>query len=308
MTPQAKGRLSAPSSRGRAGRATVPPAPELRALPACRARMGDEQVGRYTWSRQRRPTCPAPPKGRLVSQAGPRRTAPRCRQPLGTPCAAQKRVRGGHRFSSEACLHPPSGPVCAGSGAGFQPGWASARAGATGTTSERKGVRLHGAAPRSRPLTPDPRPTFHVGRARRLTRACKPFHGKGRKPPALVHQTISSTKVNNYALNVLFSSLQKCLQIWNLSPFAPTHTQDKRNGKRRWDDCSKPPRAGLAGHVCVYINTGVYVGRGVYLVWCFSEFFFSLPVNIVLAKTPFPTTTQEQLLQNGFQNVLDCFG
>lgn len=112
------------------------------------SRLGDQQSGLFTWSRQRHPTYPLPSEKRNGSQIGPRRTEPCCRQTQGAPYAANMPAPGGNCFCSDVCL-PAFVPLCAGSGAGFRPGYAAVGARTTYTRKCSSSPTAASAAPSS---------------------------------------------------------------------------------------------------------------------------------------------------------------
>lgn len=187
IPPLPKCRLSAPRSRAARNAQLCRPRENCAPLKACRAWLRDEQSELFTWSRQRRPSCPAPSE-RLVSlveprcnAGGPAKAKPKAIQALGR-CSLQ----GGIRFCSEAYLSF-SVPFGAGSRASVSlsqlPDWAPGSGRECGSNP-----RAACAAPAFQPLTPDPGPTLYKGRASPpLTHTHKSLHPKVRKPSTPQH-------------------------------------------------------------------------------------------------------------------------
>ena len=84
---------------------------------------------------------------------------------------------------------------------GFHPSPVTLLAGTT-STNERKAVRLHGAAPRSRPLTSASAPPSSWGQPSFDTSLQGLVRKIGTDFGVLACQTINSTKISNDALNV----------------------------------------------------------------------------------------------------------
>ena len=84
---------------------------------------------------------------------------------------------------------------------GFHPSPVTLLAGTTGT-KERKAVRLHGAAPRSRPLTSASAPPSSWGQPSFDASLQGLLRRIGTAFGVLACQTINSTKISNDALNV----------------------------------------------------------------------------------------------------------
>ena len=116
---------------------------------------------------------------------------------------------------------------------GFHPSPVTLLAGTT-STNERKAVRLHGAAPRSRPLTSASAPPSSWGQPSFDTSLQGLVRKIGTDFGVLACQTINSTKISNDALNVcLFVCLFKNTYRSELSPFRPFPFSGQGKLKRR---------------------------------------------------------------------------